>query len=193
MRSGEGFATLVTESVLEALFSVEVAEALVGVGRGGFGFGPVVVERCFFLLSCCGGCEIAVGCDVGKGCGGRLARPTILGPMYRLLRCSILYVDRLIRTQLVVSGGRLLVDGLPFVHRINHNVAERDVGPIKNLSRISFEEIIQLEDRRESHLIARQGFDELHMATVNCLQRFLLMLYSCPDEPQFGKLVHFSR
>lgn len=89
---------LVTEPVLEALFSVEVAEALVGVGRGGFGFGPVVVERRFFLLPCCGGCEISVGCDVGKGCRGRLARSTILGPMYRLLRCSILYVDRLTRT-----------------------------------------------------------------------------------------------
>ena len=96
---------LVAESVLEALFSVEVIEALVGVGRGGFGFGPVVVERRFFLLSCCGGCEIAVGCDVGNGCGGRLARLTILRPIYRLLHCSILCVDRLTRTQLIVSGG----------------------------------------------------------------------------------------
>ena len=113
MRSGEGFAMLVTESVLEALFSVEVAEALVGVG-GGFGFEPTVVERRFFLLSCCGGCEIAVGCDVGKGCGGRLARLTILGPMYRLLRCSILYVDRLTRTQLVVSGGAIACGWLTF-------------------------------------------------------------------------------
>lgn len=184
---------LVVEPALEAIFSVEVTEALVGVGRGGFGFGPVVVERRFFLLSCCGGCEIAVGCDVGNGCGGRLARLTILRPIYRLLHCSILCVDRLTRTQLVVSGGQWLVDGLPFVHRINHNVTKRDVGPIKSLPRISIEEILQLKDRRESHRIARQGFDKLRMATINCLQRFSLMLSSCPDEPQFGKLVHFCR
>lgn len=83
--------------------------------------------------------------------------------------------------------------GVRDIRFVNGDVGKGDVSAIEEVSRISIEEILQMEDGREPHRIRRQRLDQFRMCTVLCLQRIPLMLDSSPDIPQFRKLMHLPR